>query len=226
MGSALSRNHPPWWRASDELAECSLRFCTSTVAFSCQNGRKNRWRPCRGDREREQLSERPSARRFEAGHARFAEKDAQGGSEPIEALPAAHRPVTSDSLGAGTSDFPALLRRHGLLNEAALLPPAIVNSPPSTFTPTQATTILAFKFTGGVLVAGDRRATAGKHGRLRSGGQGARDRPALDHGHCRRAGDGLEMARVPEHSLRLFGAPSSGNERGWQGARPLEAAAR
>jgi hypothetical protein len=29
------------------------------------------------------------------------------------------------------------------------------------FIPTQATTILAFKFTGGVLVAGDRRATAG-----------------------------------------------------------------
>jgi hypothetical protein len=31
----------------------------------------------------------------------------------------------------------------------------------SQFTPTQATTILAFKFRDGILVAGDRRATAG-----------------------------------------------------------------
>ena len=66
----------------------------------------------------------------------------------------------SDLLGAAAFDFPALLRRHGLLNEASLLPPASTSHPAS-FTPTQATTILAFKFTGGVLVAGDRRATAG-----------------------------------------------------------------
>ena len=64
------------------------------------------------------------SRRFQAGHARSAQEDAQGGSEPIEALPAAHRPVTSDSLGASASDFPALLRRHGLLNDPALLVPS------------------------------------------------------------------------------------------------------
>ena len=69
--------------------------------------------------------------------------------------------MTPDSLGQAASDFPAILRRHGVLKEAALAPPARLNAAPSEFTPTQATTILAFKFTDGVLVAGDRRATAG-----------------------------------------------------------------
>nr|MBA3609584.1 proteasome subunit alpha [Chthoniobacterales bacterium] len=67
--------------------------------------------------------------------------------------------MTSDSLGDGVSDFPALLRKQGLLNPAAV--PGASVAPAANFTPTQATTILAFKFAGGVLVAGDRRATAG-----------------------------------------------------------------
>jgi proteasome beta subunit len=65
--------------------------------------------------------------------------------------------------GGAIGDFPALLRRKGLL-----APAAVVSSTPKAGTPhetswqpTQATTILAFKFSGGVLVAGDRRATAG-----------------------------------------------------------------
>jgi proteasome beta subunit len=61
-------------------------------------------------------------------------------------------------VGAG-DDFPALLRRKGLLDRIATIDsgPQRIGS----FTPTESTTILAFKFSGGVLVAGDRRATAG-----------------------------------------------------------------
>jgi proteasome beta subunit len=111
--------------------------------------------------------------------------------------------VTRDSLGEAGSDFPTLLRRHGLLKEAALVP----SSPASTasnFTPTQATTILAFKFTGGVLVAGDRRATAGNtvvYDRA--------DKVLEIDRHSIMAIAGVpatawEMARVLEHSLQYF----------------------
>ena len=62
-------------------------------------------------------------------------------------------------LGAsGLEDFPALLRHHGLLSPAWQTGPA---EPPKDFKPTESTTILAFKFADGVLVAGDRRATSG-----------------------------------------------------------------
>ncbi len=52
-------------------------------------------------------------------------------------------------------DFAGMLRRRGFYPAAAPATPA------APLTQTQATTILAFKFAGGVLVAGDRRATAG-----------------------------------------------------------------
>src|SRR5438876_990189 len=57
-----------------------------------------------------------------------------------------------------SSDFPSLLRRQGLLGPAAQIGP--MNKRPE-ITPTESTTILAFKFSDGVLVAGDRRATSG-----------------------------------------------------------------
>jgi proteasome beta subunit len=60
------------------------------------------------------------------------------------------------SLTVGFSDFAELLRQRGLL--PSLIPNAPSGAPAGQ---TQATTILAFKFNGGVLVAGDRRATAG-----------------------------------------------------------------
>lgn len=70
-----------------------------------------------------------------------------------------------DQALSGTSeDFPALLRRKGLLGGG----PMVVDhrtraSQPEqrAWVPTESTTILAFKFSGGVLVAGDRRATSG-----------------------------------------------------------------
>ena len=64
---------------------------------------------------------------------------------------------------SGTADdFPALLRRKGLLAPATVTSTSPVATPhQKSWQPTEATTILAFKFSGGVLVAGDRRATAG-----------------------------------------------------------------
>ena len=55
-----------------------------------------------------------------------------------------------------TGDFVALLKRHRLVSE-----PPQASDNRAEFKETSATTILGFKFSGGVLVAGDRRATAG-----------------------------------------------------------------
>jgi len=63
------------------------------------------------------------------------------------------------NFSGGSEDFPALLRRKGLLQVA---PEPTSAAGGHAFVPTESTTILAFKFAGGVLVAGDRRATAGK----------------------------------------------------------------
>jgi proteasome beta subunit len=60
-----------------------------------------------------------------------------------------------DSSSADAGDFVSLLRRRGILAEHKY-PKGRLPVPE-----TQGTTILAFKFAGGVLVAGDRRATAG-----------------------------------------------------------------
>ncbi len=63
-------------------------------------------------------------------------------------------------------DFAEVLRRHGVLQEPPPIPAMNASAASAAATiggvpVTQATTILAFKFCGGVLVAGDRRATAG-----------------------------------------------------------------
>src|SRR5436190_24141553 len=57
-----------------------------------------------------------------------------------------------------SSDFPSLLRRQGLLGPAAQIGPMTKRAE---ITPTESTTILASKFSDGVLVEGDRRATSG-----------------------------------------------------------------
>lgn len=57
--------------------------------------------------------------------------------------------------GVGGADFSALLHRHGCQ------PPTLAPSDASHLPQTEATTILAFKFKNGILMAGDRRATAG-----------------------------------------------------------------
>ena len=102
--------------------------------------------------------------------------------------------------GAG-DDFPALLRRKGLLAPVADISKI---SDTSKWVQTESTTILAFKFAGGVLVAGDRRATAGNtvvYDRA--------DKVLEIDRHSIMAIAGVpatawEMARVLEHSFQFF----------------------
>src|SRR5436309_13408674 len=71
-------------------------------------------------------------------------------------------PVAFDQNFSGAaSDFLTLLRSKGLLAPALVHSVPQAGTPQKTWQPTEATTMLAFKFSGGVLVAGDRRATAG-----------------------------------------------------------------
>ncbi len=101
-------------------------------------------------------------------------------------------------------DFPSLLRRKGLLGPAAIGAVSQKESRQQMWQPTEATTILAFKFSGGVLVAGDRRATAGNtvvYDRA--------DKVLEIDRHSIMAIAGVpatawEMARVLEHSLQYF----------------------
>jgi proteasome beta subunit len=101
------------------------------------------------------------------------------------------------------ADFPALLREKGLLATAPAVAAGAASGTPQ-HCPTQATTILAFKFKGGVLVAGDRRATAGHtvvYDRA--------DKVLEIDRHSIMAIAGVpatawEMARVLEHSFQFF----------------------
>jgi proteasome beta subunit len=111
-------------------------------------------------------------------------------------------PLALDPNFSGASeDFPAVLRRKGLL-QVAPEPTAAAGARP--FVPTESTTILAFKFSGGVLVAGDRRATAGNtvvYDRA--------DKVLEIDRHSIMAIAGVpatawEMARVLEHSFQYF----------------------
>ncbi|HEV3410071.1 MAG TPA: proteasome subunit alpha [Chthoniobacterales bacterium] len=115
--------------------------------------------------------------------------------EPPVAGPEQH------SLGDGTEDFVGLLRRRGLIGQVS---PTTSTSGAPAVPQTQATTILAFKFAGGVLVAGDRRATAGNtvvYDRA--------DKVLEIDRHSIMAIAGVpatawEMARVLEHSFQFF----------------------
>src|SRR6267378_3071229 len=114
-------------------------------------------------------------------------------------------PVALDQNFSGAAgDFPALLRRKGVLASAVISPMPQTGTMEKTWQPTEATTILAFKFSGGVLVAGDRRATAGNtvvYDRA--------DKVLEIDRHSIMAIAGVpatawEMARVLEHSFQYF----------------------
>src|SRR3982750_805204 len=108
------------------------------------------------------------------------------------------------NFSGAADDFPSLLRRKGLLGSTAIGPVAQTAPQQQTWQPTEATTILAFKFAGGVLVAGDRRATAGNivvYDRA--------DKVLEIDSQSIMAIAGVpatawEMARVLEHSLQYF----------------------
>ena len=110
-----------------------------------------------------------------------------------------HFPGTPVSLtDASAPDFSTLLQRQGLYPK-----PADVHANTS-LVPTHATTILAFKYADGVLVAGDRRATAGNaimYDRA--------DKVLEIDRHSLMAIAGVpatawEMARVLEHSFHFY----------------------
>src|SRR5438067_6396600 len=107
------------------------------------------------------------------------------------------------NLSGASDDFPALLRRRGLLSPGPVQT-GLASATDPAWVPTQATTILAFKFQGGVLVAGDRRATSGNtvvYDRA--------DKVLEIDRHSIMAIAGVpatawEMARVLEHSFQFF----------------------
>lgn len=112
--------------------------------------------------------------------------------------PALANPATGHDPG----DFAALLQSRGLY--PGPIAPPVAGHATSVPTQTQATTILAFKFAGGVLVAGDRRATAGNivvYDRA--------DKVLEIDRHSVMAIAGVpatawEMARVLEHSFQFY----------------------
>jgi proteasome beta subunit len=116
--------------------------------------------------------------------------------------------VALDQIFSGANeDFPALLRRKGIIGAglANFERSAVSSEPPQgRWAPTESTTILAFKFAGGVLVAGDRRATSGHtvvYDRA--------DKVLEIDRHSIMAIAGVpatawEMARVLEHSFQYF----------------------
>ncbi|HEU0208635.1 MAG TPA: proteasome subunit alpha [Candidatus Udaeobacter sp.] len=111
---------------------------------------------------------------------------------------------SDQDFSGAAADFPSLLRRKGLLNPPVIGAVAQTETRQQVWRPTEATTILAFKFSGGVLVAGDRRATAGNtvvYDRA--------DKVLEIDRHSIMAIAGVpatawEMARVLEHSLQYF----------------------
>jgi proteasome beta subunit len=108
------------------------------------------------------------------------------------------------NFSGAADDFPSVLRRKGLLSPAVIGPIAQNATQHQTWQLSEGTTILAFKFSGGVLVAGDRRATAGNtvvYDRA--------DKVLEIDQHSIMAIAGVpatawEMARVLEHSLQYF----------------------
>ena len=110
-------------------------------------------------------------------------------------------PRLAETSATAPEDFAALLRRQNLLPQISVATTANAHAMPE---PTHATTILAFKFADGVLVAGDRRATAGNlvvYDRA--------DKVLEIDRHSLMAIAGVpatawEMARVLEHSFQFY----------------------
>src|SRR5580765_6186017 len=104
------------------------------------------------ERRRQRRAESP--RCLEARHEGPPPADAAGRSEPIAALPSAHRPIMEfappPAVAAAPDEFAALLRRQGLLaanlNETHGSHGTYLSHSPTAPVQTEGTTILAFKF--------------------------------------------------------------------------------
>lgn len=113
-------------------------------------------------------------------------------------------PVTREPAVPDAGDFAALLRQRGLYPSAPVGHASGAMPVAHPIAQTQATTILGFKFAGGVLIAGDRRATAGNtvvYDRA--------DKVLEIDTHSLMAIAGVpatawEMARVLEHSFQFY----------------------
>src|SRR5258705_1295049 len=101
-------------------------------------------------------------------------------------------------------DFPPLLRHKGLLVPAAIGPMSQKETRQHRLQPTDATMTLAFKFSGGVLVAGDRRATAGNTVVYDRADKVLEIDPNSIMAIAGVPATAWEMARVLEHSLQYF----------------------
>jgi len=107
-------------------------------------------------------------------------------------------PVIPEAQSIESNDFVSVLRRRGALARP------VTAVAPSAITETQATTILAFKFADGVLVAGDRRATAGN---IVMYDRADKVLEIDRHSVMAIAGSpatAWEMARVLEHSFQFY----------------------
>src|SRR5246127_5959684 len=96
-------------------------------------------------------------------------------------------------------DFLAVLKRRRVISDTPSIPASPVD-----FKETVATTILGFKFSGGVLVAGDRRATAGN---VVMSDRADKVLEIDRHSVMAIAGSpatAWEMARVLEHSFQFY----------------------
>ena len=108
------------------------------------------------------------------------------------------------NFSGAADDFPSLLRRKGLLGPTVVNPMPQKETQQQTWQPTDATTILAFKFSGGVLVAGDRRATAGNTVVYDRADKVLEIDPNSIMAIAGVPATAWEMARVLEHSLQYF----------------------
>ncbi len=96
-------------------------------------------------------------------------------------------------------DFLAVLKRQRIISESS-----VIGATKGDFTETVATTILGFKFAGGVLVAGDRRATAGN---IVMYDRADKVLEIDRHSVMAIAGSpatAWEMARILEHSFKFY----------------------
>src|SRR5258705_2857208 len=108
------------------------------------------------------------------------------------------------NFSGAADDFPSLLRRKGLSGPTVVNPMPQKETQQHTWQPTDATTILAFKFSGGVLVAGDRRATAGNTVVYDRADKVLEIDPNSIMAIAGVPATAWEMARVLEHSLQYF----------------------